>query len=468
MKLIKYWILTMAIPLLFACKNDNQTDDILSSKTDSAGTVELSQEEIVSIAFDNPQEIAPEEIMKLVQEFPLKANDKGETKISDVRDIAVGEKYYISSGERRQKASKGTQASSSLAYKVPFYKVNLKTGTGSGLAIVCADERFPRVVAYIPLKDRSEEAFSGAAGIMLNYAEMLTVAQIDRFNSIRDSLRETTLKKIGKQTMGLSPGNLFQEIKSKIRIKGVAGISGLPYLPSPVLGIIGPLTQVDWDQEGTYNQKLPASNCNGIAGFYPAGCSIVAAAQILSFFEPSMTVKDGSGSNLSVNWPYLKQTRMILNNAEPAKKEMIGYLIKDIFEGCQATPDCGGSAASTSKVEGYLRRYINIENSTSFDVNACKASLDNLRLVMASGTRNKGTQDEGRHAWVVDGYAVCQRPAREIIKRYDFYLHCNLGWSGNESGWFMVNQDLSITFPVYWDIYVYDQDLRCSPHARRK
>lgn len=85
-----------------------------------------------------------------------------------------------------------------------------------------------------------------------------------------------------------------------------------------------------------------------------------------------------------------------------------------------------------------------------------KNSLDNFRVSYGAGARDNGGIKVA-HAWVVDGYAIARKGTvngdngtNDLVNRYDMYLHCNMGYGTyNQSGWFLVGNDWSISFELY-------------------
>jgi len=222
---------------------------------------------------------------------------------------------------------------------------------------------------------------------------------------------------------------------------------------------------------------MPILTCDGVQKNASAGCAVVAMAQILAYVSPAMTVKKDDNSNLTINWSLLKESYEIWEGDNPVKDEMVAYLFKDVFSGANTTPECNGSSTSADDTRNYLKRHIEINSSQTFDVQGCKNSLDNFRVSYGAGARDNGGIKVA-HAWVVDGYAIARKGTvngdngtNDLVNRYDMYLHCNMGYGTyNQSGWFLVGNDWSISFELYpgTNSRNYNTNLRTMLDARPK
>ncbi len=58
---------------------------------------------------------------------------------------------------------------------------------------------------------------------------------------------------------------------------------------------------------------------------------------------------------------------------------------------------------------------------------------------------NKNTN----HAWIIDGFAICKKSTREILRQNDLYFHANMGLEGGEySGYYRVDPTIDISFEL--------------------
>ena len=75
-------------------------------------------------------------------------------------------------------------------------------------------------------------------------------------------------------------------------------------------------------------------------------------------------------------------------------------------------------------------------------------------VAIMGGTHTANEQAEkGSHAWVIDGYAICTKTSREILRNNDLYFHANMGWGGPDNGFYKVNADASTDFETTLGTY---------------
>lgn len=469
-------VTVIAISLFFlSCKKNK--DPELSAELNKSPFLELSSSEYASIIYDHPKELSLEEVKKLIQEYPLKSGPN--TKSADAFQYNISEKYYLNENGEIEKAASSLKTKGSAEDKVPVYNVSLSANGKTGSALVCADERAPLVLAYMPLNDLKPEVLS--ENLMYQSSKKFVFNRIAFINHLKDSLKVKTLSKLEEQVGKLPENNIAAFLKGKIKISGNPTTKSPveSYLPSQVISQVGPLTNTDWDQEGTYNSLTQSgTGCVNV----PAGCLVVAGAQVLARYEPTLGVfvrqeRRGPGPHdfrnvyENVNWPYLKQSSYIGFNDPADKKTMIARLMRDIFNNTGTTPDCHGSGTTMPNMVDYLRRYINIDDKAGFNVQQIKGSLDNARLVIGAGGRISGTE-KIRHAWVIDGYAICEKMGGstpgDLVHQYDLYLHANMGWGGSDSGWFLVGTDWNLSFDVAFGTREYGVGMEMAINARNK
>ncbi|MBC9934139.1 C10 family peptidase [Chitinophaga qingshengii] len=205
---------------------------------------------------------------------------------------------------------------------------------------------------------------------------------------------------------------------------------------------------------------MPPSNCpNGSPNApYPAGCFVIAAAQVQAYYRPNLQVNI-NGAATPFQWDAMLSTPYGGDEATNQNtRNHLTSFIKNVFNGCATTPSCDGSSTNSTSGIAYLRQTLNVNNGIGINMTDIKNSLDQLKLVLATGFRepnNDGNPKVG-HAWVVDGYAVTSlNPGETIVgnnvwQRYNMYLHCNMGWGSfwSGSGWYLVGKDNvgSLTF----------------------
>jgi len=464
---------------IYSCKKGNDAEQSVSiDKT----LLEITPAEYASIAYDNPKELSTDEIKKVIQAYPLKDNHA--TKGSNDIQFEVAEKYYIDQKGALEKASVSPATKSQVSdNKIAVYNVNITSGNKTGSALVCADERAPVVLAYMPVNHLRPELLG--ENLMYQSSKRYITDRLVYIGHLRDSLRSKTLSKLEEKLGKLPEQDVFSFVKNKIRVQSTAPKTKSPvesWLPTQVISQVGPFATTEWDQSGVADQLLPSgSTCTRV----PAGCLVIAGAQVLAQLTPTFPVVVGqrpsgplfpiAGPYIpiyeNVNWSYLKQNPYIGYYDPQDKQTMYSRLIYKIFTSTQTTPACEGSGTQMNKMIDFLRGYINIDNAAAFNVQQIKASLDNNRSVIAAGSRLSGTE-KIRHAWVVDGYAICDKmngsTPGDLVHQYDLYLHANLGWGGSDTGWFLVGTDWNLSFDVAWDTRQYGLDMQMAGNARPK
>lgn len=476
MKNLRVLALVVLATCALSCKKNTDSPSSNMEITNSE-KIHLTSDEYISISSDDSTEISQAEALKILKEFDL---DDAKTKISSSASPILVEKYYIGKADVSGGTNKSSTVSSAGSTSVPVYHFRIPGGKNQGSAYVTADPRHAGVLAYIPDDGKAEKPIGKQ--LMLELAEQTAIRYIQKVNRIRDSLKAPTLEKISKK-LSLGPKSIkLDDIDKFLIIDGGkssrTGISSSPVENPPgyVLGQIGPLTSVIWAQDWPYNNKLPLDpNWDFETMRYPAGCAVTAASIALSGIEPPMTV-----NGITVNWAYLKERNEIVAPSyfpgpltpDPQDKlDMVGYLVKSIYDGTgTTTEDINGelqSSTSTNNLISYLRNYINIDNAANLNLDNVKASLDSYRLTIMGGVHDgNDPAKKGSHAWVIDGYRISQKPAREIIKRYNLYFHANMGWGGAQNGYYLVNSDASITFDTV--LGSYNSNLWAANNARRK
>lgn len=426
--------------------------------------VQLTPEEALSISYQQVRELSDIEIINIVKNF----NEGNElSRSGDIGHIKIRDKYYITDNVVSRTVSRG----------LPIAVVEVEDNNGKNLAYVCTDNRSGDILAYLPERKELDDITSSQAYYMLSLAKEAVANKIKKVEHLKDSLYESTILKL-KENINIPDGNIdFSSIKDKIKVIGdddnivrSAPVENPPY----VMTQKGPFCEVAWNQREPYNRKLPTLPQFSDLHF-PAGCGVVAVATLLSIVEPNMTV-----SSIPVNWAYLKERPTIIEPSyggwagEPDpqdKRDMIAYLIKDIYYGTNATtsfekdPYMGETSTRSDHLQKYLQGKINIDNWDRINLDNQLNSMNNSRPILMSG---KDSSNGNAHAWVIDGYRLCKKSkARELIKIYDIYFHANMGWGeSKDNGYYLIHSDLSLTFET--SASHYNSNLQQMCNARKK
>lgn len=401
----------------------------------------LSNEEYTCVFEDNEcQELSLEEAKEVATSFI--ENIYGTTRAGH-NDMKLLKQDYIITKD-------SVTPDSILLYHV---KIN------NGIAVVSADRRKPVVIAFIENIDNTDSLDTE----MMYLAENSLVGDIATNDSLRKELVEPTLRKISKfVNRNLQSVEDVRPYKKQIKVEDGKDVSvtrspGYSTWQTDAIARVGNFGKTEWDQESPYNCKLPIdyNNPNAVLN-YPAGCAVIAIAQAFACtnVRPDMTV-----SNTVIDWDYLTETskiKSLLNGGEQAKMDMVGYLIKDIYDGTKSTPVYRTLSDGTkyvyevqtteSNMYAYMTKYVNCDKIQQWSSEKVKTSLDNVGVVLALG---KSTVNNG-HVWVIDGWVICKKgdTARMLVKNYDVYYHAMMGWSviNGNNGYYLVNEDTSIDF----------------------
>lgn len=261
----------------------------------------------------------------------------------------------------------------------------------------------------------------------------------------------------------------FMEAAEEYVSNTIAGIEPNPGVESPRLVFYNDtLTitkmpeyrlEVLWGQGWPENQYCP----NKIAGCVP-----VAAAQVLSYFKPSLnmnlTFVEKPKDSVIINWnelcnhtnsisSYYPSQSTIDNhysdcNANSDAHDMLALMIRQLGVEASAIYNTSSTEAYTFLVINYIKNilpnnnYVNINGSKFYD------AIAGGGIALVEGFT---AGDEG-HAWVIDGtYRIEYR----ITTYYNYspttgeydskttrtettnYVHCNWGWNGVQNGFFL-------------------------------
>jgi len=468
MKTLRYNLLILVVALSVSCRKDVKPDTDPASGNDK---IALTPDEIASIKYDEPKELTTAEITDIISQHPLFAapSTKGTSSSSSFKIV---EKYYISNDG---KANGGVTPKTKGVSKdsLPVYQVSISAGKEKSIAIVGGDSRTSAILALFT--GSNVQSAQLEQDPMYQYSKSILLSDIKHIARMRDSLKVPTLKKIEAKLGHVPAVNIYETLKDKISVKEavITKSSPISNITEPIVARVGPLTKTQWEQESVFNLKLDKFSCGGAQILPPAGCLPIATVQLLGFYKPAMSVPGANGTTLTIDWNALQESPTLdpWNWPAPTQEtiDMAGYLVRHVFIGLKTIPKCmpdstAESAAYTSDAENYLRNYINIDGAQGFNVNNVKVSLDQLRLVLATGSRNTSSGGKSGHAWVIDGYAVTRKPG--TINTFNTYLHCNIGWFwGMGSGWFLVENPLAFS-PI--QDYNYTVNLMASLNARKK
>lgn len=408
-----YFGAIFAVIILQGCtKNDlvinNKENGTLVNK-------ELSYYERVSLQDDY---IIPEsEVLNILKNFQNSISTDLNSRSSPNNSVfSVIERHNIPLYSQSQTRSGVRESQTGCTL---IYKIQIQHDHSCGYALVAGDLRAPNIIAYIPdttevFTDERREFKHELLKISIN----ANLNRIKKFESIKDSLKNSAINKKDKiATRSTETSDLNDFYKSAISYE-----KSTDYLP---------LSTTAWDQDAPYNCKL-AQNCPLKSdGRYDTGCGVVAIAQAIAYYEPSLTI-----NGTSVNWKELKRTNTISNSSPKAVKNQVGYLMKWIGEKVGATYTCSGTTTKRNSIVTALNLVgMKCDNRIDWNWNTIYQSLKQAKLVHADAIteKNKG------HAWIIDGFLIGNMPdSTDLV-----YVHNNMGWGGSDNGYYEIEPEMS-------------------------
>lgn len=463
MKLIHTFSVGLFVILgLFACTNNLEENPL--NVDNIKDLIELSNEELISVSFDNARELNEAEVFELIEEFQ-KANDKtfSTRGYESNSSLSIKDKYYVTTSN----TSSSSRSTDSNSINVPIYEVSISNGIYQGLAIASGDERVPSVLAYIPHVSDEEGLIESGAKALIDISKESLLIDLLKMKSIRDSLKILTIEKISI-ALGLEANEITEEvIATKTYIKDGDEIltraqpiqSGK--IPTQILSYTGPLLETQWNQGSPYNSKLIKGYVYNSTNYtnVPAGCAVIAVAQLFAHCEPSMTI-----SGLNMDWNLLKEKRTISNSDSQAKRDMIAILVSEIYAqtltglSYNEAGYIDGSGSSWINYVPYMNRFLASDAHQIYDADKVYNSLNLLRPILIRG--------EG-HAFIIDGYIICKKSTRILLQSYDIYWHADLGWGDTNTGYYKINQDTNAHFETGSNTY-HTENLYIVPNIRKK
>ncbi|MCH3970212.1 MAG: C10 family peptidase [Prevotella sp.] len=457
-------IFTTIFILLSSC-SDNSSNAILPN----GKMVRLSQDEYISIAFDNPKEISEDQAIRIADGFGEEMKSRG-TSLSPT----IEKKYYIN--EKLLTRSSGMKSIS-----IPIFQINLNNSGRNGFALVSADERCPCIIAYSKEGNIKDTIRNKGAEMMLKEAEVSLINNLYKYIFIRDSLRAKTLNKLSSE-FGIKDIK-FEQVKNRIIISNQATRSKV--VPNPSTGLLWKevknLVTTKWNQTSPYNNALDnAKNPNALGWGYngknAVGCTGIAISQIVAYYEAISSVY-----GINLNWTKIKQDPYITQyGTDEDVKNQVANFCKYIDIGIKTLWDDDGEGAANMKNSYEFLNSIGLTFETGkkfngFDMDAARIveSLDLGFPVFITGTAEAGTRSSngaGNHCWILDGYQMRTRPilTRAVVKANDVYIHANFGWGGDEDGYYMVDRyTTNLTFETYLN-GKFNQNLKLYTCVRRK
>lgn len=424
-------ILTVLAVFVSSCQT-TEFESNMSQKTN----IVLSRDEFLSLSNDNTiTSISQEEIKELLNSSFLTKEDM----------------FFSLVKERTRSVVTKDSLEPSMLEK---YTSNNLDGL-----YISTDSRYPKIVAYIPV-DTME------LNPMLELAKDNVINCINEITLKKDSVRQRTLKKVS---------NYFDIDETKIDEAFIAkhiNVAETMTRATPINNIegkviqrYGPLLETKWDTGTPYSNNMPSISCSELwwTNKYPVAVIAVAAAQILSYFEPTMVV-----NKKYIDWGYLKEKEEIIepnyfnSGDSKEKREMIAELMKECSDKCKIIYSCSNSKYSMNDVRNFLNSYgIIMDSESTINIDQIKKSLSQQKIVLCKGT----TAQNGGHSWLLDGYYSVE--ANSVFYDYDFYVHANMCRGKSGTGFYLIGKDNKVDFETGFATFPYS-NVKIYANIRRK
>jgi len=443
------------------------------------GKIILTQDEVMSIAFDDFQELGENEIIRIVQSFQ---EDQGDILTrSSVNPLKISKKTFVNVEGEHDNVEIATR-SEEPELTAPVFEVEFGSGEGKGMAVVGGDIRLPSVIAYMPKVGKNSMQRTGADEL-LRASKSSYLYKLIKTKELIDSLRNPTLEKISEKLNIPYDEITYEKIEDRIIVSDeiytrTTAIPGVPPGVQPNENYsIPPLVKTNWGQENQFtnvaewNEYMDFvrdydSNGNPAGMSFrvvPAGCVNVAMGQMMTYTEPQVDVP-GLGQP---DWYGMTKYPTLLEGECPGHvslgvPKVLLYLYR--LNNTTSVKDWDGAVIESSVNETDMLRTMNtffrFNNKAAFNADNALESLRDGRLILML-TSN--------HVFIISGLMVTNKAnlTRELVRLYDVYWHANFGWSDECTGYYLLDDNANVYFEA-GGIAVWSYNLQCLNNIRNK
>lgn len=416
-----FFVAALSLVLYLACSKDNT--ESLPDEIPSIESPELSMLERISL-LDN-YEIPKTKVLDIVRNFESFVLEESSLKSMSNTEYKIGEKFYFSEVKNELRTMPDKNNNEEFA----VYKVGMTKEGNNGYALVSADARHARVIAFVPHVNVDSDDKTDDLGLNIGAREiekaslMAALQKVKAFNAIKDSLKQSAERKLQ-----LTPSLRSVETENK----DLQWLDDSPEFVVERTEKKFPLIKTQWDQGVPYNCKLPQNCPSRPEGRYFAGCGVVAIAQAIAHCEPKLNIYA-----YNMDWPNIKKaSRLFRNLTSNTILNQVGMLMKWVGETTGSKYDCEKTSTSVNAIESILPKVgMRCDGGRAWDWNVIAASLRNGKIVHVSAAC-----DDGAHGWLIDAYIHVNVKGIETI-----YVHHNFGWSGFWDGYYEVENPLEFT-----------------------
>lgn len=480
-----YFIVGICIVSCLSACTESQSLFLDDNNNVSIEKISLTNEELISISYDDISEISQKETFDMVSKFlELDARTRG---VSNLQ-FSVRNKEYIQETKDNKVSSRIISQSHD---SIPVYEILISSSGNDYYAFVSADRRSPGVFAIFDKFPKDEAKITEVLNhpnmkAALTLSKMQLIYDIEKIKQIRSELRDSTIEKICTK-MNISRNEYsFEKIKKHLNLDNCVQTRNSSGTDMPNEQIVlkkEPMCKILWEQYTPYNSECPEGtiliNLGSFAftqqGHVPAGCVTIACMNIEACLERTPI------GEIPMDWPYYKDEEILFESSEGQSGGTPKTLLKNAQKAIRYVYDklCSSSvydnyngtpyvyATESSLGSSYIEGNFNYEKKQTFDPDVVLSSLNAGKPVYLEGyVYGTATTDPTKyvtegHAFVIDGYIICQKAATttqaklntraNIVKYYDMYWHLCLGW-GETAGYFKLDSDATCT-PEFYDKY---------------
>ena len=268
--------LILITSILISCTDKLENTEVNNNPTNQ---VVLTSNEYASIAYDNPKELSEDEITNVIYDFKRINSEFKKQFITTKEDkpkISIINKYYLTNSRNHSRSA------DSIQINVPIFEVELTNNSGTkDMTIVCGDERAPKVLLFT-----ENYQFSQPMNIDMRY-----LVEIAKLNILSD------IKYIEK---------LKSEKRSNSREYNPINGIDISKIPSRIVSMVPPISDIVWHQEAPYNDQMPIGNIwdghmGTYQGHYLVGCGNIAVATLFSILKPVMVGETAAGRQILID-----------------------------------------------------------------------------------------------------------------------------------------------------------------------
>ena len=411
-----------SIALLAGCSDGIKVEQSSDSEN-VAKTVQYSQrkEQLAFLKQNSTYQLTEEQMEDSLKKFVKTVSENGS------RSLCADDSYIISNRSKKLISVKNPSSSVARAasaseetseYPIYTYEIYNKDTDKSAVAITSTDLRLGAVLAMTEEGDLDDDEVKPFADIF--------------YSKINDYILETTYLWNEIDVKENSARSFLDDLA--YIIGECCTYSDFKELQSCTNNIL----KTKWGQGDPYNKYVLATRGN-----FPTGCGPTALAQImagLEYNESAIHIASG------YDWGEMKKAPDI-ESVSPKAKEQIAYLMYYLGNALGAQYKKNGTAVTYSDIESYLTRNGYYHYDRDFSMFNIVQSLDFGFPLLCMGIDKDNFLDENLqkmkvgHCWVIDGYKIFTCTMKNIItgdtaEITDYFVHCNLGWTGKCDGYY--------------------------------